>query len=249
MKLSCLSLGPGSMYSFTRGIYNQRSGAATQPLDVGRRARVPAVYPLLSLSRVAERFPESGNSCSEPFEQLLFRTRETIAGRRKLFEQTPQGAFKEFEILRSLRHECDDFRGVRRRESVPRCLTKVEHFRRNRPSLVVQRGKSLGRKIPQIAGERDVVDGRPLCCIQSRRTASDRVKYLDQLQLVIQIPLEPENDALEFRQSLEQGVAGDEVLCELVELCCARRGEVCRADAAQLGQREIPGNRPIVKNV
>ena len=92
-------------------------------------------------------------------------------------------------------------------------------------------------------------DRRQLLTIKCLGAVSDCIQYLDELQLVVKVPLEPENKAFEAGKPLEHRVACNEFLCELTEAHGSSGRQETRADATQLGKREITGNGPVMENV
>jgi hypothetical protein len=135
-------------------------------------------------------------------EQLVFSAGKAGPGVRQLLEQPPHGGREEGQRGGVAFQQRGQRRGVGCADRVPRLAGELEHQRRDRASLRPERLELVGAERPEVVRRLDQLDG-----LVGRR------EDLQELQLVVEVVLEPEDDLrLRLERVAEEPVAALERL-------------------------------------
>src|SRR5512140_38140 len=122
--------------------------------------------------------------------------------------------------------------GIAASECLPGVAAQCQHVARYCLATVHQCLKIFSVKASDVAARRNQREIRACVGEILRREAGKKIEQLNELKLVVQIPLEPENDCVVIGKAAEGVVALREILPEILEISKVTAGQVFRADSA-----------------
>jgi hypothetical protein len=202
-----------------------------------REHRITEKARLFQRLSVLEQLRKRMPTVSQRPEDLPLGARETIRSPRKFLEVPSQGRIEKRQRCAS--HLLELLR-ARRAESRPRVLRLAQMAACHRAAQAEQLGRPRGLHRSEVFGFTDDRD---------RRAAQrgERIEHLDELQLIVQIVLEPEHDLVVLARELQSRVARSELLERFAERHIERTSDERRALGRKLRERKARPDRSFMQ--
>src|SRR5262245_27678348 len=185
---------------------NKRLPARREPGEPPPDPGVAVERRLLTILHGEEEPPGRGRAGGEHLEQRALAPRKAVTGAGKLLEQAVEGRPQERQRGSALREQTLDRRRVGRAKGLPRQPSELELLPGQRHAERPQRFEIGRRQLAEAAEVGPALERTDHDQLDRSRIADER-KDLKQLELVVEVVLEPQNDALpSIERPLERAV-------------------------------------------
>src|SRR3954470_4595052 len=204
---------------------------------------------LLARHRRQERLLAGARARRHGREHRALRAAQAVAGAGQLLEQPPQRGGEERQALLGRGGGAGERARVGAAEDVPHGPGGADVLAGDRGAGGPQARELVRLELAEPGEAGAPGEGADADQLDRGRAVGQAGQDLDELELVVEVVLEPQHDGLARPEGLIQPlVASAQLLLDLLRAGGPEAGQVLRAHGPQLGRRER-GHRPLVEHV